>query len=290
MAETGGAPSLRTSSPPPPPPSGPRLAVVHDTDGPRIRLGVTWFAAAVASAAFAVPLFAVLLGVAAGLAADQVVQLRAAGGAVPEPSTEAGRRRRLRRLLADPRRLPAALGAASLPLAAAAGTDVLAGALLAIPLAVLVFRLADPGAAPLAEAALAIAASVAFGLAAAGPVLLARLGPAAAVVLVVLVSVWDAGDYLVGSGAKRVWEGPLAGIAAVAVFAFAASVVPVEPLDAGAALVLGGTCVFLAPFGPPTASLLMGDGGLPARCVRRLDSLLVVGPIAPWILAVYLAR
>lgn len=284
MADAGEASSLRTSSPPPPPPSGPRLAVVHDTDGPRIRLGLTWFAAAVGSAIVSRGALALLLALAAAMAADQVVQQR--GGSQGELSET--KRHHLRRLLGDPSRLPASLGAASLPLAAHAGTDVLASALVAIPLAVLVFRLVSPGEERLAEAAMAVTAAMAFGLAAASPVLLARLGPSAAVVLIVLVSAWDAGDYLVGTGAKRVWEGPLAGMAAVAVFTFAASVVPVEPLRADSALLLGAVTAVLAPFGPPAASLLLGDGTLPARFVRRLDSLLVLGPVAPWILVHYL--
>ena len=34
----------------------------------------------------------------------------------------------------------------------------------------------------------------------------------------------------------------------------------------------------LAPFGPPAATLLLGDRGARVRVLRRIDSLLLVGP------------
>lgn len=264
----------------------PRIAVVHDTNGPRVRWGLAWFTITIVTAAAAPLLLAAVMAAAAALAADQVLRLRDA-----EDAADAGRRPG--GLLSDPRRLPAALGGASLPLAAAAGLDTLAAALPAVVVVLLVQRLCTSAYQPApasaaADAALAVAAATGAGLAAAAPVLAHEFGAQAAVVVLLLVYAYDAGDFLVGSGSATAWEGPAAGIAAVAVATFAISVVPLEPVDASAALALGALTCVLAPMGPPAASLLIGDGRRPARYLRRLDSLLVLGPIVPYALAAIL--
>ncbi len=251
-----------------------------------MRWGLVWFAASLGAAVVARGLLALVMALAAGLAADQILRLRyddeaAAVGARP------------RGLLSDPRRLPAPLAAAALPLAAAAGTDTLAAALPAVVLVVLVQRLCTASVQPgharaLSDAALGAAVAVVVGLAAAAPVLAHRFGAQVAVVVLLLVCAYDVGDFLVGSGSATVWEGPAAGVAAVAVATFAISVVPLEPLDASAAYALGAITCVLAPLGPPAASLLTGNGRRPARFLRRLDSLLVIGPIVPYALAAIL--
>lgn len=263
-----------------------RLAVVHDTDGPRVRWGVLWFTVTLITAATSRGLLALVMAAAAALAADQALRLRDADDAAASGTKPGG-------LLTDPRRLPAMIGSATLPLAAAAGGDTLTAALPAVVLVVLVQRLcmAGVGSAPsraTTDAALGILAVVAPGLAAAGPVLAAGFGAQAAVVVVLLVCAYDAGDYLIGSGSGNVWEGPAAGIAAVAVTTFAVSVVPLEPIDAAAAYVLGALTCMLAPIGLLAASLLIGDGRRPARYIRRLDSLLIVGPVLPYALTAIL--
>ena len=264
----------------------PRLAVVHDTDGPRVRLGVVWFVVSLGAAVLSPLLLAVVLAVAAALAADEVVRLR--WGTVIPVRGEGSLRpvrigHRAEVLLLDPHRLPAMLGAAALPLAAVAGVDTLAAALPAVVLVVLVHRICTPTATrALHEAALTTTTVVALGLGAAGPVLLEELGVSVAVVVLLLVAVYDAGDYVVGTEASTVWEGPVSGMAAVVVFAFGASVIPLEPLDQATTLAIGVVVALLAPLGPPAASLLVGDGRTPARFVRRVDSLLVVGPLIAW--------
>ncbi|MCU1484746.1 MAG: hypothetical protein JWN67_1492, partial [Actinomycetia bacterium] len=184
------------------------LAVAPDADGPKVRLGVAWFVATVAAAVVAQLLLALVLAAAAAVAADQVVRLHGKG----EDD-----------LLVDPLRLPAVLGAAALPLAAVVGADLVAAALAATVLVVLVHRIfSGPAEGAVADLALVLVAAVPFGLAAAAPVLAAELAPAAAVVLLVLVAAYDAGDFLVGTGAGSPWEGPVAGVAAVAVCGFGA--------------------------------------------------------------------
>lgn len=263
-----------------------RLAVVHDTDGPRVRWGLAWFATSLGAALVARGLLALVMAVAAGLAADQILRLRDADQAATAGIPAGG-------LLSDPRRLPATLAAAILPLAAVAGADTLAASLVGVVVVILAQRLCTASVQPgharaVADAAFGSAVAVAVGLAAATPVLAHRFGAQAAVVVLLLVCAYDAGDFLVGSGSATVWEGPAAGVAAVAVTTFAVSVVPLEPLDARAAYALGALTCLLAPLGPPAASLLTGNGHRPARFLRRLDSLLILGPILPYALSALL--
>jgi hypothetical protein len=132
------------------------------------------------------------------------------------------------------------------------------------------------------DLALVVVASLPVGLAAAAPVLLTGFNRGSAVVLLVLVSAYDAGNFLVGTGARSPWEGPLGGMVAVGVCGFAAWVVAPPPLAGHGVVTLAVVTAVLAPFGPPAASVLLGDATRPARFVRRLDTLLLVGPVAAW--------
>lgn len=246
-------------------------AVVHDVDGPKVRMGVAWFAATAGACLLWRPVLALVLAGAAALAADQVVR-------VHDPASTAG----WRTLPLDLPRLVAVLGAASMPLAAAAGSDTLAAAMAAATMVtLLVVGL---------RGSLPLLAALVLGLAAASPLLLHRLGPAAALFLLLLVAAYDAGDFLVGTGAGTAWEGPAAGVAAVAVVGFATTVLTPRPLLEEGAATLALVVAMLAPLGPPMASLLIGGGATPARFVRRLDSLLVAGPVAAYVLSALLPR
>ncbi|HYD09936.1 MAG TPA: hypothetical protein VEA78_07530, partial [Acidimicrobiales bacterium] len=135
-----------------------------------------------------------------------------------------------------------------------------------------------------------LGAGLVVGLAAASPVLLAHLGSGAAVALLVLVAAYDAGDFIVGTGAGTSWEGPAAGVTAVAVLGFAAVVVAQPPLEEDGSATLAILVALLAPLGPPLGSVLVGDGVRDARFVRRLDSLLLVGPLGAYAMAALLPR
>jgi len=249
----------------------PDLRVVRDIDGPRVRLGVAWFGTVLVALSLGRFAVALLLGGAAALAVAQLVALRGEReGALLDRDA----------WLASPVRLPAALGALALPLAAASGTATLLAALTVAPMAVLVFRAFVPGVrGSLEDAGFATAALVVLGMAAASPVLVHGLSGGAAAVLLVLVSAYDAGDFVVGTGPAGSWEGPAGGIAAVLVLTFAATIAPPVPLGADDVWLLGVLVCLLAPVGPLAASVLIGDGRTPAGFVRRLDSLVVVGPV-----------
>lgn len=242
------------------------FAVAPDIDGPKVRLGILWFAASIGAAVVSQLLLAALLGAAAAFAADQVVRLQDRGTG---------------KVLEDPVRLPAVLVAAALPLAAVGGVDLLLAATAAATIAVLVHRIwSGPVGGAVGDVGLILGGAIPFGLAAASPVLLAVLAPSAAIVLLVLVAAYDAGDFLVGSGSGTPWEGPVAGVLAVTACGFGAWTLAPAPLDGDGVLALLAATAVLAPLGPPAASVLIGDGRRPARFVRRLDTLLVLGPVA----------
>lgn len=262
--------------------------MVHDTNGPRVRWGMAWFVVTLGAAAINRATLGAVMAVAAALAADQIVRLWDHDSAQTCGTRPGG-------LLSDPRRLPAVLAAAALPMAAGlgSGTATLTASLPAVILVVLVQRMLTASNQPThgratADAAIGAAVAVVVGLAAAAPVLARGFGAQAAVVVIVLVCAYDAGDFLVGTGSNTWWEGPAAGVAAVVVATFAVSVIPLNPVDAPSAYALGALTCLLAPLGPPAASLLIGSGRRPARFLRRLDSLLVLGPLLPYALTLIL--
>jgi hypothetical protein len=132
------------------------------------------------------------------------------------------------------------------------------------------------------DVGLALVGGVALGLGAAAPVLLAGYGSSAAIVLLVLVAAYDAGDFLVGTGASTPFEGPIAGMVAVGVCGFGAWVVAPLPLEGHGVIALAVATAVLAPLGPAAAGALTSGGCRPARFVRRLDTLVVLGPVAAW--------
>jgi hypothetical protein len=118
-------------------------------------------------------------------------------------------------------------------------------------------------------------------VAAAGPVLLRSHGLVAALVLVTYALLYDAASWVVGSGTRRHWLGPLAGMACIA--SVTVGIAGVFPQFKGtSAWDLGVLAMVLAPIGPVVATLALGSRArVPAW--RRLDSLLVLGPL--WALA-----
>lgn len=245
---------------------GRRLAVVYDTNGPRIRLGVAWFLVVMAALAVGLEALAPLYAAAAALAAAQAATVwRRRGG--------------------RPHVLGAAVGAALLPLAAALTTGLLGLAVLA--LVAIAFATAESARrrgrgrphAPLAVAALTVRCAFPVGLAAASLVCAQRFEPGAGVALVLVVSAYEAGDYLIGSGARSPLEGPVAGIAAVLVVQFAIAAVSVPPFGLPSSLVFVVVAGIACPLGQVVGSLILPSAAAPAAALRRLDSLLVLGPV-----------
>ena len=122
-----------------------------------------------------------------------------------------------------------------------------------------------------------------LGLAGAAAVLLREAtGLVPVLVLLAYAMVYDAGTYVVGSGAASAWEGPAAGIAATGTVTLAVAALAAPPFTGASPWLLGLLAAVLVPVGPVIGFALCGSGGdtnprLPA--LRRLDSLLVLGPV-----------
>jgi hypothetical protein len=245
-----------------------RLVGGYDLDGPRVRMGVLWFALAVGATLVGPVAVGALFGLVAGVAGAQT----------------AGAWRRTG-LPADP--LVAGLGALAVGLAAVAGIALAGLAVLAVVVVAFVAastsrRRRRRRIPTLLTASMTVRASVFVGVAAASAVFLARTETAALMCLVLLVSGFEVGDYLVGTGASTAVEGPLAGIAAVVVLTFALAVFGFAPFDTGSTWVFGGLVAVLAPLGRFTAAILVPEPGARVPALRRLDSYLIAAPIWAW--------
>lgn len=262
----------------PPRPPRPRvdairsLAPVIDIDGPRVRVGILWAAAATG---------ALVVG---PLALGAAMAATAASAAAQTCSSWRASSRR-------PSRTAAIVPAALLPLGAAFGFASLAAAILVGAGAAvllwrqdLVFVRRRAAASGIAVAVPDLRHSVligfACGAAAAAPVLLAheRTGPVA-FVLLAYAFVFDASAYLIGSGARSRWEGPAAGVTAIGSVTIAVAALLVPPFRGFTPVILGALAMLTAPIGPLVATLLLGDRSAPAPALRRLDVLFVLGPL-----------
>lgn len=245
-----------------------RYAVVHDdVDRPHMRLGLIWFVALVLALFLGPVPLGVLCGLVAGVGGLQVAK--------------AWRRRR------QPAFVPVAGAAALLlPIAAAWGGRALGAAILVAVAASFGGALLRPSRQPIVAAAgWTIRSWLFVGGSSATIVLLAGYDSGAAIALVVLMCAYDAGDYVVGSGARTVWEGPLGGIAAVAVLTLSLYVLNLSPFHGAAVVAYGAVFAALAPLGQLAASAVLPDASAIASGLRRFDSILLAGPVWAGLLA-----
>lgn len=245
-----------------------RYAVVYDVQGPKVKLGFLWFLLIAGSLVYGTPALAVVYGVAATVAAYQLVRAWLDRGERPNP-------------------LVATVGAAAIPAAAVLGPAPAGVAILGTTVLALFGATTTVGTREgfFAAAGTTVRCSVFIGLAAATPVLAYEVHPGAGALLLLFVSGYETGDYLVGSGSSNAFEGPIAGAAAIAVFAFAAWVANLPPFDREVVPALAGIAMLLCPIGQLAGSALLPRADTPASAVRRLDSLLVLGPV--WVAAVW---
>ncbi len=255
-----------------------RHSPIYDIDGPKVRLGVLWGVLLGGS---------LLLGLSA-LAAVYAVVAAVAGLQASGAWRWFGHR--------QPSQAVAGGGAALLVVAARLGVGALGVAIIGIAVVAVASSAAtaasDRGRAAgdvMADAGLTLQCALFPGLAAASPILAGRVQLGAAVVLVVLVCAYEVGDFVVGSGSGNVLEGPVSGIVAVAVITFSLTVfdqlIGIPPFE-GFSLVFFGVAVgALAPFGPMCASILLPRADARAPALRRIDTLIVAGPV--WTLALW---
>lgn len=244
-----------------------RYAVPYDTDGPKATLGLLWGIAALAAATVGPTTLAALAGVVAVAAALQAAQAWRPAVAVARPA--------------------AATLAAVPPIGMA-----LAG-LRGLGAAVAVAALVAPLVALLAEGGIAarvvrhgevlVRCALPAGLAAGSLGALADVDVGAALSLILLVSAYELGDFVVGTGSTNAVEGPVAGIVSALVVGTVVVVLRPPPFDAAPrAAVFVGLVVVLAPLGQLAASALLPTGASWAPALRRLDSYLLVAPL--WVI------
>src|SRR5205807_3934316 len=121
-----------------------------------------------------------------------------------------------------------------------------------------------------------VAPAAAFVLAAAAsPVVVhVEAGAVAAVVLLVAVAVYDGAVFIVGSGSRNRWEGPVAGMVTLAPLTLLVASIASPPFRGSSAWVLGALTAVLAPCGAPVATKLAGPAkGARLGALRRLDTL-----------------
>lgn len=236
-----------------------------DIEGPRVRLGLVWAGVSCA---------AVVAGPVTTAVVFAAVALGAAGQAC----------RSWRRRPHQPHRAVAVGGATAValaggiaPWAVALAAALAAAAAVAVPLV-----LAPPGKArrrgsdPRTTAAIALM----IGAGSSAPAVVRdQLGATAALVLLALVHVVDASTFIVGSGSRSPWEGWIAGGASAAAVGLAAAAVLVPPFRGPSPWLLALVVAVLVPVGSMAATALLGRPEARVPALRRIDSLLLAGPV-----------
>jgi hypothetical protein len=244
------------------------LVVSPDTEGPRVRTGVLWFFLALAAATSGRSWTAALWAIVAGVAGYQIVTVwqTAAHAASGDDAPIGG----------GAARLTAAALAACLPVAASYGTGT-AGALLIVAPVIAVGVHALLGERP-AQAAPTVIGIVLPALAAVSVVLAVRVDLWSGLFLILAVSLYDAGSFLLGADASGRWEGPVAGMIGALAVTFTMATFQPPPFDRATAWIAGVTLALCCPLGQWLASAFLPSPDARATAVRRIDAYLVAGP------------
>jgi molybdopterin synthase sulfur carrier subunit len=233
-----------------PPVSGGAMAAPSEeadvVDGPHGRLGLLWAVGTTVAAAFGPLALGLWFAPVAALAAAQAARTWRRAADAPTAGVVAA---------------VIVLGATLGPLGVAAATVV----------AVAAARLR-----PYPTRTLCV--SLPMALAAAAPVVLRARGFPEAFALLALVWAFDAGSYIVGTGAVNRWEGPAAGVGAVLAVSLAVATVFVPPFEGVTPWVFGLLVAATVPFADRLVCRVLGDHRARVPIVRRLDSLAVAGP------------
>lgn len=251
-----------------------RLLVPPDTAGPRVRIGVLWFLLALAAATSGRSWTAALWAAVAGLAAYQTVAVWQQALAEGDEDVDDGS--------ADPLssgglfRLLAATLAAIMPVAASYGTGTAGLLLILAPLLAVGLHVAlgqRPG-----DAGPTVTAIVLPALAAISVVLAVRIDLWAGLFLILAVSLYDAGSFLLGAEAGGRWEGPVAGMIGALAVTFTMATFQPPPFDRAEAWLVGVVVAVACPLGQWLASAFLPSAESHAPALRRIDAYLIAGP------------
>jgi hypothetical protein len=238
-----------------------RFAVPYPTDGPKVTFGVLWFALILAAAAYAPITVALLASLVAGLAGLQT------GYAWFPRFGQA-------RVWMAAAAFFAGVGGFLGPFGIVAGCGV-AGILL------LVYAILYPSPTRIAPELIDVLlrSSLPAGIAAGSMAALAEFELGALTSLIVLVSAYEAGDFLVGSGSSNAFEGPISGLVALGSVLFILWIITPAPFTARSVTLFGALAAVCCPLGQIFASTLLPRGIAWAPALRRLDSYLLVAPL-----------
>jgi hypothetical protein len=236
--------------------------VHYDVDGPRVRLGLAWFAGAIAAFTLGLAAVVVYFGVAFAAAATHALRTWRARGHDVDP----------RLALLATAAVVVGAGFGSRPM----GLAVIALAVVAVAVAA---RPSGGAGAVASRAGLLLQVTLPTAVAGGAVVLLADLEIWAAISLVVIASAYETGDFLIGSGAANSVEGPVAGSAAVVVTALAVAASGIAFESVTTAMIFGVAVAPLAFAGQMLASAMLPHARAHAPALRRVDSLLLAAPL-----------
>lgn len=247
-----------------------------DTRGPKALLGLAWVLAVVAAVGLGYGALAVLFGALASVAALQTVQVWSREGL-------------------EPSRQVAGVAALAIPVAAALGTGLAGAVFVAASLSALLVGVSRPGpGGVLVTAGVTVRCFAAPALAATSVVLLGRVSWSVAAALLALVIAYDLAAYVWGADSSGPLVGRAVGVATVIAVTFSLSVIQMvfglEPFGNTVAIwVFGALAATLCPLGQLLASATLPSATAKAPALRRIDSLLLAGPIWLWTLWGYMA-
>jgi hypothetical protein len=252
-----------------------RLAVPYPTDGPKITFGVLWFLLLIGAVVLGeyVDRSAVSSVAVAAVAAPVAALAGLQTGHAWFPTQ--GATRSWTAAAAYLTGVAGLVGPWGVPIGVFLG-------LITVLLYVMLYRGHRRSSAELLD--VLVRSAIPAGLAVASMAALGSVGIGAQVSLILLVSAYEAGDFIVGSGASNAVEGPLAGLVSLGAMSFILFLVQPAPFDSSSILLLAIVTGICCPIGQVLASGLLPRGNAWAPALRRLDSYLLAAPI--WLLLV----
>jgi len=238
-----------------------RLAVPYYTDGPKITFGVLWFAAVAAAALSSTWGLAVVAAGVAGLAGLQA-------GAAWFPQF-------------GPTKWWTAGAAFVVGISGVIGPlGLVAGAGMGMVLLLAYIALNPVHARSTGELLdVLVRSSLPVGIAAGSLTALRDVAPGGVLLLIALVSAYEVGDFLIGSGSSNAVEGPVSGLVALGAVAFVFWIVPPRPFTTTSVLLFAALAGVCCPLGQIVAAGLLPRGSAWAPALRRLDSYLLAAPL-----------
>lgn len=238
-----------------------RLAVPYYTDGPKITFGILWFVAVGAAAFLNTWGLAVVAASVAGLAG-----LQAGRAWFPQ---------------FGPTKWWTAGAAFVVGISGVIGPlGLVAGAGMGMVLLLAYIALNPVHARSTGELLdVLMRSSLPAGIAAGSLVALRDVTPGAVLLLIALVSAYEAGDFLIGSGSSNAVEGPVSGLVALGAVAFVFWIVPPRPFTTTSILLFAALAGVCCPLGQIVAAGLLPRGSAWAPALRRIDSYLLAAPL-----------